>query len=215
MAPAPIFSILDTVLRRIYDAHGAPHPMFAGKVVLFGGDMRQLGPIPNDGQTMSQLHFRNSPAYSEAKLMQLNINMRTAPDEKEFADFLRQVGEGRTQQHVKLPVSSVILEHQLVLTNSKLENLIDWTFGDDPSVSGANSAILTPFNKDCTKINDMVVESLPGQEFVALSEDSVLDDTSTNQLLAKKTPSQDDDTTAESQDADPDTPDIPSPQVKS
>jgi hypothetical protein len=216
MAPAPIFSILDTVLRRIYDAHGAPHPMFAGKVVLFGGDMRQLGPIPNDGQTMSQLHFRNSMAFAEAKLLQLNINMRTAADEIDFANFLRQVGEGTTQQHVKLPVSSVILDHDLVLTNSKLESLIDWTFGDNPSISGAKSAILTPLNRDCTKINNMVIESMSGEMFVALSEDSVLDDTSTNQLLANKDSTQHDDQEeppTDGPDADPDTPDIPSPQV--
>jgi PIF1-like helicase len=182
MAPSPIFSILDTVMRRIYDAHGDHHPMFAGKVVLFGGDMRQLGPIPNDGQTMSQLHFRNTPAFAEATSIHLNINMRTASDEKDFAEFLRQVGEGRTPPRDGMMVGCVEIAHDLIIKD--LKSLINWTFGDDPSTSGASSAILTPYNKDCYKINKLVIDSLPGQGYQSLSEDSVIDDTSTNRLLA-------------------------------
>lgn len=187
MAPSTIFSIMDNLLRRIYDAPHDWQPMFAGKVVLFGGDMRQLGPIPSDGQTMGQLHFRNSPAFEEAELKTLDINMRTVAEEKNFATFLRQVGEGKTTRYTQLLKGCVRIEHSMVIADRKLETLIDWTFGSNPDVSGEKSAILTPFNRDCFKINKMIVDSMPGEAFRALSEDSVVDDCSTNRLMAQGT----------------------------
>lgn len=187
MAPSTIFAILDKLLRRIYDAPHDWQPMFAGKVVLFGGDMRQLGPIANDGQTMGQLHFRNSPAFEEAQLKTLDENMRTNADEKDFALFLRDVGEGRMQRYTKIPKGCVLIDKEMVIEDRRLQTLIEWTFGSDPSESGASSAILTPFNKDCFKINDMIVKTMPGDYFRALSEDSIVDDTSTNRLLAQGT----------------------------
>jgi len=184
MAPSTIFTILDNVLRRIYDAHASTDPMFAGQVLLFGGDLRQLGPIPSDGQTQEQLHFRNSPSFAEAKIFSLTVNKRTDESETDFAEFLQEVGEGRTKQFLGLPKDSVVIDPDMVITNFKLEKLIDWTFGDDPSTSGAMSAILTPFNMDCFKINKLIVDDLPGNLYTCLSEDSIVDDSSSNRLLA-------------------------------
>lgn len=183
MAPAMIFKILDKVLRRIYEAEEEFHPMFAGKVVLFGGDMRQLGPIPNDGQTMGQVHFRNSPAFEAAEVYSLDINMRTDADQLEFSKELRDVGEGTTKEHYAFPKGSVALRKDMVIQDSQLKTLIEWTFGDDPSVSGAACAILTPFNRDCFKVNKMIVDEMPGEVYRALSEDSVVDDCTTNKLM--------------------------------
>jgi PIF1-like helicase len=187
MAPATIFAILDRVLRRIYDAHEPHYPMFAGKVVLFGGDMRQIGPIPNEGQTMSQLHFRNSPAFVEATKFSLKINMRTK-DELEFAGWLKKIGEGRTKRYPKIPPGSVVFRTANIVQDYKLKTLIDWTFGDNPTKSGKKSAILTPFNRDCSKINKAVVDSMPNKLHQLFSEDSIIDDTPSNSLM-DKTPS--------------------------
>lgn len=186
MSPAKVFELLDKVLRRIYNAHQDSDPMFAGKVVLFGGDMRQLGPIASDGQTMHQLHFRNTAAFEIARKFRLQQNMRTAPDEAEFAQWLQQIGEGNTVPIHGPPVGSVFIPANMVVTDYKLETLIDETFGSHPAVTGANRAILTPFNRDCFKINSLIVNKMIEGELVqAFSEDTVLDDSSTNKLLDK------------------------------
>lgn len=183
MAPALIFDILDRLLRRICEAED-DGPMFAGKVILFGGDMRQLGPIPNDGQTMEQLHFRNSEAFAEAQIYSLGTNMRTLPEEVEFAKFLRDVGNGVATQKHDFYEDTVRFPKTMIVEDRQLSTLIKWTFGSKPSISGAKSAILTPFNKDCTLINKQIMENMPGKMYTMLSEDSVVDDSTSNRLLA-------------------------------
>lgn len=78
MAPSLIFKLLDEVLRRIKNVPDVP---FAGVPVLFGGDLRQLGPIPDVGQVMNEIHFRNSEAYHGCRILELTQNMRTGPGE--------------------------------------------------------------------------------------------------------------------------------------
>lgn len=89
-------------------------------------------------------------------MLTLEQNMRTDADELDFANLLKKIGEGRQPTHPDLPENSFVVPKSWVLQSQKVEDLIQWTFGDDPSTAGENCAILTHLNKTCKEINNTV-----------------------------------------------------------
>ena len=78
---------------------------FGGKVIVFGGDFRQILPVVIKGSREDIVGscLRRSTLWTHIKLMTLKINMRLfrtenqpdAVEQKEFAEWLLEVGEGR------------------------------------------------------------------------------------------------------------------------
>jgi len=187
MADKNVVRIFNLLMRRIRGAEGFDDPPFGGVPILFGGDFRQLGPIPDKGRLMTEIHFRNSLEFTFCKRLSLTQNMRALPVEAKFAHFLKLIGEGR--QEVKrgynLPKDSIIIPEEWIIKSGLLKDLIEWVYGDNPVKTGVNRVILTHLNKDCNTVNDAVLLKINAPEMSLYSEDSVVDDDPSNPLVRR------------------------------
>ena len=80
---------------------------FGGKVIVFGGDFRQILPVIRHGTRSEVVSacLNRSPLWRSVKVIKLKINMRLqrlssqdSVEVSEFSDFLLRVGEG-TEPH--------------------------------------------------------------------------------------------------------------------
>ncbi|KAK9733811.1 hypothetical protein RND81_04G093900 [Saponaria officinalis] len=140
---------VDSLLRDLCD----PHVIFGGKLIVFGGDFRQVLPVVP--------HTREDP---------------------EFSAFLLALGNGalQTESHgfVKLPdqifgTSGDIPDPITELTGVAFPELDLIGFDSDIFTT---RAILTPMNDDVDCINDVLIHKFPGSAVKYTSFDTMLDD---------------------------------------
>ncbi|KAK9059208.1 hypothetical protein SSX86_021827 [Deinandra increscens subsp. villosa] len=129
---------------------------FGGKVMVMGGDFRQVLPVIKRG-TRAQIvdaSLRKSPLWSLTRVMRLTINMRALTDPW-FSDFLLRVGDGT-------------------------EETIEGSFiriPDDMTIDYIISrAILSTKNENVDEINDQMIDMFQGEEKIYYSFDEVEDD---------------------------------------
>uniref|UniRef100_A0AC34GLJ6 ATP-dependent DNA helicase n=1 Tax=Panagrolaimus sp. ES5 TaxID=591445 RepID=A0AC34GLJ6_9BILA len=93
MAPKYALEIMDRLLR---DLTKVDEP-FGGKILLLGGDFRQLLPVRKNGTRAEcvNLSIKNSALWETFETLSLTQNMRADPDEAEFAQFLLKIGEAK------------------------------------------------------------------------------------------------------------------------
>jgi hypothetical protein len=111
---------------------------FGGKIMIFGGDFRQILPVIRKGnrQQIVAASFNRSYLWSSIEVMKLTINMRIQSMNQadsiaaqEFADLLIRIGEGKeptikdTNTHedlIKLP--------EEIISNCSMKELVLKTF---------------------------------------------------------------------------------------
>ncbi|GJW41620.1 ATP-dependent DNA helicase PIF1-like protein [Tanacetum coccineum] len=96
------FEALDRTLRDILRVSNIP---FGGKVIVFGGDFRQILPVITGGtrQDIVNASLNSSYLWDHINVLRLTKNMRlkngsgssNTDDIKEFADWILKVGDGR------------------------------------------------------------------------------------------------------------------------
>ena len=95
------FEALDKTLKDIMSRKNpsAKYHTFGGKTVLLGDDFRQILPvIPQDNRPDTVLaSISHSYLWDSCHKFTLKTNMRVNQEEKEFSDWLLQVGEGHQQ----------------------------------------------------------------------------------------------------------------------
>jgi hypothetical protein len=188
----------EAVDRSLRDLEGAKLPrnaasaqiIFGGKVILLGGDFRQVLPVVPRG-TRTQI-VRSSVKYSgiiwpHVNKYRLTSNMRVmrllqqagrgldAATQQDWVQFLLEVGEGRGRGG-----DSMRVPDDMCARTERPADLIAAVFGDLANDAAArneeaftNRAILTPKNDDVNAINDLVMGILPGEERVYHSADFV------------------------------------------
>ncbi|XP_073152408.1 uncharacterized protein [Henckelia pumila] len=157
---------------------------FGGKIMVFGGDFRQILPVVKRGTMRDQItaSISRSTFWNHVKILQLEQNMRSAQD-NEFSQFLLRIGDGlQNTTHgdfIELPESIIISWEG----EQSIHQLIDVVFpymlhhvNDAKYMVGR--AIITPKNFDVDKINEMLISKFPGDEIVYTSWDNVEDDNS-------------------------------------
>ncbi|EFA12009.1 hypothetical protein TcasGA2_TC016134 [Tribolium castaneum] len=147
-----------------------------GKVVVFGGDFRQLLPVL-PGAHVNEIcmeTIKNLPFWNSIKQFSLKTNMRakTVTDTcmPGYSEFLLKVGDGRIP-YVKMPTSCFNASHNLIeipqqfLINTK-NALIEHVFGSviQPDDNISQKAILCPTNNAVREINTILLERLIGEE---------------------------------------------------
>ncbi|XP_073138532.1 uncharacterized protein [Henckelia pumila] len=155
---------------------------FGGKIMVFGGDFRQVLPVVKQETMREQIaaSISRSTFWHRVNVLRLQQNMRSAQD-TEFSEFLLRIGNGL--QHtingdfIKLPDSMVIQWEN----EESIDKLIDFVFSNMINhVNDANymvgRAIITPKNCDVDKINEMLISKFSGEERVYTSWDSIEDD---------------------------------------
>ncbi|KAG5533516.1 hypothetical protein RHGRI_027634 [Rhododendron griersonianum] len=180
MAKKESIEALDSLLRDLTEND----TLFGGKVVVLGGDFRQVLPVIPKGTKIECINASLVRSYIWQSLIKFKFkeNMRAKTDPA-FSAYILRVGSGLEKENkageIKLP-SSLIL--QPTTNTPPLDQLIQFVFPSfdlhrlDP-LSLTNSAILTPKNLAVDEINEAMIAKFPGKEHTYLSFDETSDPT--------------------------------------
>ncbi|XP_043463735.1 uncharacterized protein LOC122499439 [Leptopilina heterotoma] len=170
MAPRYALELIDRTLR---DFMNVDLP-FGGKVMVLGGDFRQLLPVKIHAtrSEMVNLSIKFSSLWKNFSLHTLTKNMRTLSEETEFAKFLLSVGDGILNDKN----NNLLLPEKCVA--SKSDDIVRTIFGslivERKYENLSKVAILAARNIDVEEINCRVVELLDkNTEKIYTSVDSV------------------------------------------
>lgn len=146
---------------------------FGGKIVILGGDFRQILPVVEKGSRSDQVDacIKRSPLWTQFQSLHLLSNMRVTTGDEEWIDFLLKVGDGSAND----------LEGKVSLPESTMcdGNIVEKVFGTvvDPSASDpCDNVILAPKNVDVDVVNADVHERMIGDEKIYLSRDEIISD---------------------------------------
>ncbi|KAI3769882.1 hypothetical protein L6452_00996 [Arctium lappa] len=185
------FEALDRSMNDIFGSQGIidSEMLFGGKVVVFGGDFRQiLSVIPNASrQDIVNASLSSSYIWEKCKVIRLTKNMRLTVDNQAsdieqtriFANWILDLGEGKVgsvndgEAIIDIPDDLLIID-----STNPISALIDFVY---PSilVNVKNSsyfqerAILAPKHEVVQEINDRLLSLFPGDEKEYLSSDSL------------------------------------------
>ncbi|XP_061356932.1 uncharacterized protein LOC133301320 [Gastrolobium bilobum] len=186
------FEALDKTLRdvlRFSDSSCVDKP-FGGKVVVLGGDFRQILPVVPHGSIQDIVHatINSSCLWSHCHLLTLTKNMRLSSGSdihnlmeiKEFSYWLLKVGDGVLGDDVDGEFIITIPDELLIKKSlNSLSDLMDFVYPDildhilEPTFF-KESAILTPKLADVSILNENLMSLIPGDERIYLSSDNIL-----------------------------------------
>ncbi|XP_076915330.1 uncharacterized protein LOC143574642 [Bidens hawaiensis] len=162
---------------------------FEGKVIVFGGDFRQVLPVITNGsrQQIVNASLCSSYIWGKCKLLRLTKNMRLTigaqasdiEQTNQFAKWLLDIGEGNVGGSND-GEATIDIPHDLLINDSydPIQSLIDFVY---PSILQniknieffRERAILAPTNEDVQDINDRLISLFPRDEKEYLSSDSI------------------------------------------
>lgn len=174
---------------------------FGGRVIVFGGDFRQVLPVVPKAakpEIIAQC-INRSFLWSHVTKMRLTTNMRvqtalTSNDQalaqtfQAFADYLLKIGSG------DIPAvnghSAIRLDENLIIPGSNLLHLTSAVFhtfsgslfNNDRKKFLINRAILTPLNSHVAEINSILLNQLEGEMHVLYSADKLCSDDNNDSL---------------------------------
>ncbi|XP_025665010.1 uncharacterized protein [Arachis hypogaea] len=175
------FEALDRTLRDIMVSNSDRNKdlPFGGKVVVLGGDFRQVLPVIPKGSRAEivMASINSSIIWKYCEVLQLTKNMRlaigseqsTAQELRSFSDWILQIGEGRCGTVVN---DKLFVDIPSNLIIPVLENPVEDINFCDPSFF-QDRAILAPTVDNVEEINNYIVDLLPGEEKNYLSADSI------------------------------------------
>lgn len=163
---------------------------FGGKVVVFGGDFRQVLPvIPNASrQDIVLASLKSSYLWHHCQVLKLTKNMRLTvganssdiEDIKSFGEWILEIGNGTINEPnngettIDIP-DDILIKDQ---PGNPLDENISAIYPDMPTRMSEpgyfkDRAILAPTHEVVDLINDKVMEKLDGEEREYLSSDSI------------------------------------------
>ena len=160
---------------------------FGGKVIVFGGDFRQILPVVIKGSREDIVGscLRRSTLWTHIKLITLKINMRlfrteNQPDvieQKEFAEWLLEVGEDRIPTIRGLENNIIRLPNDIILPSQNINDLINFVYSNftthfNPQYL-VERAILAPKNVDVNNVNTIIMDQFPGEAVEYYSADII------------------------------------------
>ncbi|XP_058751157.1 uncharacterized protein LOC131624213 [Vicia villosa] len=131
MAHKHAFEALDRTLKDVMRTYGNSKEIFGGKVVVFGGDFRQILPVVPRGSRSDIVHSAINASYIwwsvEVLTLTQNMRLQSGPNEhekKEIADFsnwLLQIGEGKISEPND-GFADIELPHELLINRLHRSN---------------------------------------------------------------------------------------------
>ncbi|XP_076949290.1 uncharacterized protein LOC143621887 [Bidens hawaiensis] len=163
--------------------------LFGGKVVVFGGDFRQILPVvqKDTRQDIVNATLCSSYIWSECNVLRLTKNLRLTrgrpssdvEETKLFAKWLLDIGEGNVGSSND-GVATINLPDDLLIKDSidPISKLFDFVYLDilqsyENQHYFQDRAILAPTNEIVDEINDSLLKFFPGDEVEYLSSDSI------------------------------------------
>ncbi|WVZ63152.1 hypothetical protein U9M48_012810 [Paspalum notatum var. saurae] len=190
------FEALDRSLRDIASRQSETSAslVFGGKVVVLGGDLRQILPVIEGGSKSEIISAAvvNSPLWNHVVLLTLTKNMRISSSDLDisaqeevatFSKWVLDIGEGRikaTAREGETEASWIEIPDDVLLMTSgdKISCVIEAVYPDlytcfsDPSYL-CSRAILTPTNEAADLVNAQIITLIPGEEREYLSCDKI------------------------------------------
>ena len=179
MIPNKMLDLIDLCLKDIMQNSDD----FGGKIVVFGGDFRQVLPvIPNasSGQTVMEC-LKKHACWNRVKVLKLERNMRAQSD-AEYAQWILKIGNGELD--VTGPNNDLVeIRPNLILNEGSLEQ---WVFPHEITAANAKEyfghIIITVRNKSCDRFNKAILNTkVQGPSTVYLSTDTVVTDDNNRQ----------------------------------
>ncbi|KAG4943681.1 hypothetical protein JHK85_048327 [Glycine max] len=189
MAHKFCFEALDHSLRDIIKHNSKDNTIFGGKVMVFGGDFRQILPIIPRGSRSDIVNatINSSYLWDHYQILRLTKNMllqnnMQATDQEEtaaFAQWIIDIGDGIIGDEndgyatIEIPQELLITEY-----NDPIDSIISSTFQDlshhdnDPEYFETR-AILASTNETVQQVNDYMLTMIPGKQMEYLSSDSI------------------------------------------
>ncbi|XP_036147162.1 uncharacterized protein LOC118647075 [Monomorium pharaonis] len=156
MAPRYALEIMDRTLRDIMN-NDLP---FGGKIIVLGGDFRQLIPIKIHGTRCEIVNLSIKFSYTWKNFVSFSLteNMRVLPKETDFAKFLLNMGDGLlndSNDNIQLPDCCIASINADIVKDIYGDLIQNKEFN-----KMAKCAILSARNADVDEINKRVVELL-------------------------------------------------------
>ncbi|XP_071924923.1 uncharacterized protein [Coffea arabica] len=178
MAHKASMESVDKLLRDIMDSND----LFGSKVIIFGGDFRQVLPVVTKGSKSEFIDASivNSYIWPELHKLHLTENMRARHD-PEFTQYLHRIGNGTEpaifKNSIQIPPSMLI---RYTNEEDSMTALIRTVFLDlkafsKGNLSAVNRAILTTKNDFVERINERLIVHLEGQLQEYISRDKCID----------------------------------------
>uniref|UniRef100_A0A0D2ZU42 ATP-dependent DNA helicase n=2 Tax=Brassica oleracea var. oleracea TaxID=109376 RepID=A0A0D2ZU42_BRAOL len=189
MAHRHAFETLDRSFRDLL-SHESPEAStqpFGGKTVLLGGDFRQILPVIPHGKRPDTVLASISKSYlwKMARVFTLSINMRLRQEDKDFAKWILQVGDGEAdalasnkpkhEEGNQITVDKRFLisrsdtPHE-ALAHAAYPNFLQ-NYWDKDYLK--ERAVLTPTNNTVHYVNAYLLSKIPSQAREYLSSESV------------------------------------------
>ena len=167
---------LQAIDRLLQDVCNNKNP-FAGKVIILGGDIRQTLPIVKRGKATQVVEscLKSSLLWPLFKIFHLTKNMRVKEGERDFAEFLLQLGGDNLPHKEKDPyINCIEIPSECVMP--KDSNIITSIFSDFNEKDVTKRVILTPTNAEALALNEQILQLLPGKAVTYTSVDSIISD---------------------------------------
>ncbi|XP_058777182.1 uncharacterized protein LOC131651542 [Vicia villosa] len=176
-------------MKDIMGGSKASNKIFGGKVIVFGGDFRQILPVIPRGSRSDIVHatINSSYIWDHCKVLKLTKNMRlqqsakstSSAELRHFSDWILTVGDGKISEpndgyaEIDVPKDLLISDFDDPL-KAIFENTYPNFAVNYNNVDFLQSrAILAGTIETVDQINQYILEFVPGQEKEYLSSDSV------------------------------------------
>ena len=153
---------------------------FGGKMMVFGGDHRQIPPVVRGGGKVDILKssVKFSPLWKNVQVFHLTAAQRDKED-PEYSAFVLSIGEDRVEK-IRMEDEGEgkdVVPLHMVETVDSVEELIQFVYHDvDDEESCARRAILSGTNDNIDALNALVLDKLCGEKIELLSADSCVTD---------------------------------------
>lgn len=157
-APMSPKAALETVDQLFRDITNVNLP-FGGKVVVLGGDFRQVLPVVDKGRVEDQIanSIKKSPQlWPLFKTFHLKTNMRLTGDALEWKNELLRIGDGK----VGAPMSGLMPIPDGLAAKNLVDEIFDEVLEKKDIKKLSQRAILTPRNKEALDMNNRVLEKM-------------------------------------------------------
>ena len=126
MAHRFTFKAFDRTFRDVTDNQ----KLFGGIIVILDGDFKQILPVIIRGRREQIINacIKHSDLWEHVNIMHLTVNMRIKQsqddEQKQFVDYLLQIGEGKELLYPELSEDIIRLQDNMIFNDEKIESLI-------------------------------------------------------------------------------------------